>query len=511
MTQPNLQMRAAQVVLEVVDRGRSLDEALAAQPAPASPRERAQLREIAAGGCRHYHYFDALLAGLLRKPFDRAGRVAHFLLINACHQIECMRTPDHAAVSEAVSAVAGGRHAWAAGIINAVLRNFLRRRAQLKRDLESAAGAADSGDGDGAGDGGGDGAGDCGRDDTAAAAWFAVPVWLYRAIRAHWPAYFRAILDAGNRKPPLTLRVNRRRISRDAYLAQLAAAGIDAQPTADSALGVTLTAPLPVARIPGFADGLATVQDESAQLALAALDSALQSPGGGRVLDACAAPGGKTGLLLEAGANVVAVDLPARGAALRDNLTRLGFADGESSRDDGDDDGDGDAETAGAAEATVIAGDLTNPGAWWDRRRFDCILLDVPCSGSGVIRRHPDIKHRRRPSDIDKFAAQQRQLLAAAWRLLAEGGALLYVTCSILPAENDAVVEQFTAQQNDAAVQTLNAPTGIATTFGVQRLPGVHPGDGFYFCRLNKIAPGITTKTATKTAAETTPNSAAAA
>ncbi|MDD9854653.1 MAG: hypothetical protein OXU88_00585, partial [Gammaproteobacteria bacterium] len=128
-----------------------------------------------------------------------------------------------------------------------------------------------------------------------------------------------------------------------------------------------------------------------------------------------------------------------------------------------------------------------------------------------VIRRHPDIKHRRRASDISKFAAQQRQLLAAAWRLLAEGGALLYVTCSILPAENDAVVEQFTAQQNDAAVQTLDAPTGIATTFGVQRLPGVHPGDGFYFCRLNKIAPEIATKTATKTAAETTPNPAAAA
>jgi len=509
-------MRAAQVALEVVDRGRSLDEALAAQPAPASPRERAQLREIAAGGCRHYHYFDALLAGLLRKPFDRAGRVAHFLLINACHQIECMRTPDHAAVSEAVSAVAGGRHAWAAGIINAVLRNFLRRRAQLKRDLESAAGAAESaGDGNGDGDGGGDGGGDAGIDDTAAAAWFAAPVWFYRAIRAHWPAHFRAILDAGNRKPPLTLRVNRRRISRDAYLAQLAAAGIDAQPTADSALGVTLTAPLPVARIPGFADGLASVQDESAQLALAALGSALGSEPGStlnsalssprrRVLDACAAPGGKTGLLLEAGAHVVAVDLPARVAALRDNLSRLGFA---GDRCGGH--GDGDGETA--AEATVIAGDLTNPGAWWDRRRFDCILLDVPCSGSGVIRRHPDIKHRRRASDIDKFAAQQRQLLAAAWRLLAEGGALLYVTCSILPAENDAVVEQFTAQQNDAAVQTLDAPPGLATTFGVQRLPGVHPGDGFYFCRLNKIAPGIATKTATKTAAETMPKIPAAA
>lgn len=474
---PNLQMRAAQIVLEVVDRGRSLDDALAAAAAAEQPR----LREIAYGGCRHYHAFDAILARLLRRPLARAERVVHFLLINACHQIEGMRTPDYAAVSEAVSAVAGTRHAWAAGLINAVLRNFLRRREALKRELADAAGAVDSGNLGGPGDAA-DGPGD-----EAAAAHFAAPVWLYREIRAHWPAHFRAILAAANRKPPLTLRVNRRRLTRDAYLAQLAAAGIAARPTADSALGVTVDAPLPVARIPGFASGLASVQDEAAQLALAALGPGPASLDGTRVLDACAAPGGKTGLLLEAGARVTAVDLPARIDALRENLTRLGFG-GDGAGGDGDN------------TVEVIAGDLTDAGAWRSSAPFERILLDAPCSGSGVIRRHPDIKHRRRPGDLDKFAAQQAALLAAAWPLLAEGGALLYVTCSILPAENDAVIAQFTARHPDAAAQPLAAALGLATEFGVQRLPGVHPGDGFYFCRLHKIAPAASAKTATQAA-----------
>lgn len=431
---PNLQMTAAQVVLEVVDRGRSLERALATAQTPGASR--ARMREICYGGCRHYHYFDGILARLLSKPIDRAARVVHFILVNACHQIQFMRTPEYAAVNESVGAVAGTRFAWAGGLINGVLRNFLRRRAQLTRDL-------------------------------AEAARFAFPAWLHGEIRAHWPRHFQSILHASNRKPPLTLRVNRRKISRGDYLRRLAESGIAAQPTADSALGVTLRQALPVERIPGFADGLASVQDEAAQLAPVALGL----NAGERVLDGCAAPGGKTGLLLEAqpAAAVVAVDLPARIEALHQNLARLGF------------------NTGGGVE--VVAGDLTDAAAWWDGRRFQRLVLDVPCSGTGVIRRHPDIKHRRRPEDIARFAAQQLNLLIKAWPLLDSGGILLYVTCSILPAENDAVVEQFTGRQADAAAQTLNAPPGVATPFGRQRLPGVHPGDGFYFCQLKKTAP----------------------
>jgi len=536
-------MRAAEALLAVVDRGRSLEAALAAQEVAAA--ERARLREIATGGCRHYHRFDAHLARLLRQPLGGRARVVHCLLINACHQIAAMRTPDYAAVNAAVGAVAGTPHAWAGGLINAVLRNFLRQREELERELASAAGVGDDhhrhprsvlsgggGDGDGAGDGDsdgsragvGDGAGSRvgdgdGTGDAAAAAWFAHPLWLYREIRAHWPAHHRAILEAGNRKPPLTLRVNRARVRRDDYLAELAAAGLDAQPTADSDLGVTLASPLPVARIPGFAEGLASVQDESAQLVLAALAPAQQTAGvtvrlaGVRALDACAAPGGKTGLLLEAGATVTALDLPARVELLRENLARLGFGDGDRHRhSDSDGVGDGeidfnerhrhsdsDGETGGDSHGdganiiTVIPGDLTAVAAWWDGASFDCILLDVPCTGSGVIRRHPDIKHRRRPSDVDKFAAQQLGLLRAAWHVLATGGVLLYVTCSILPAENDAVIAKFIDLQSEAAVQPIDASLGAQTRFGVQRLPGVHAGDGFYFCRMQKRARDVDT------------------
>jgi len=228
---------------------------------------------------------------------------------------------------------------------------------------------------------------------------------------------------------------------------------------------------------------------------------------GVRVLDACAAPGGKTGLLLEAGATVTALDLPARVELLHENLARLGFGDGGDGGGDGDRDGDGDGDVDGNCDsdsaatvktatvntATVIAGDLTVADAWWDKSPFECVVLDVPCTGSGVIRRHPDIKHRRRPSDVDKFAAQQLGLLRAAWHVLATGGVLLYVTCSILPAENDAVIAKFIDLQSEAAVQPIDASLGAQTRFGVQRLPGVHAGDGFYFCRLQKCARDVDT------------------
>jgi len=422
-------LAAARAVLEVVDRGRSLEAALAVHDRDG---RRAWLREVAAGGCRHYHRFDAMLARLMKTPLKTRDRVVHFLLINACHQLEHMRMPDHAALSESVEAVKGTSFAWAAGLINAVLRNFLDKRARLHDGLGEAARAA-------------------------------FPEWLHREIRAHWPAQCAEIFAASNCKPPLTLRINRLKTGRDEYLALLARAGIAAAPTADSALGVTLESPLPVTEIPGFASGLASVQDESAQLAAPA--AALRAHM--RVLDGCAAPGGKTGALLEAQPQLrlTAVDLPGRTGAVEQNLTRLGL------------------------RAEVVAADLRDP-AWARGRSFDLALLDAPCSGSGVIRRHPDIKHRRRAGDIARFALQQSQLLSRVWALLADGAALLYVTCSILPAENDAVAAQFIAQQPDArAAPFAAAPCGIATDFGVQRLPGVHAGDGFYYCLLKKTAP----------------------
>ena len=262
---PNLYMDAARAVMEVVDGGRALDNVLAAHAEVAQPHRHALFQEICYGGCRRYHYFDGILALLLKKPLKAHDRVVHFVLINACYQLEHMRAPDHAVLSGNVEALRDGRFNWATKIVNGVLRAFLNQRDELKRKL------------------------------TPEAARLAHPQWLYDEFRAHWPAHFAEILHAGNAKPPLTLRVNRLKISRDEYLDMLAQADVAAQPTAHSALGITLEAPMPLARLPGFAEGLASVQDESAQLTLAAL---APQPGE-RVLDGCAAPGGKTGLLVE--------------------------------------------------------------------------------------------------------------------------------------------------------------------------------------------------------------------
>ena len=453
-----MHMVAARTVMNVVDGGRSLEVALATHAPKVPQQRRAWLQEIAYGACRHYHYFDRILGRLLSKPLKPRDRVLHFILINGCYQLEHMRTPDYAVVNESVAAVVGGRLQWSGKMINGVLRNFLAQRERLERELAPSEKP--------------DQQSDQGPDEKNAAAWFSFPPWLYREICAHWPEHCHQIMQASNRKPPLTVRVNQRKISRDAYLERLAASGLEATATADGELGVTLASALPVEKIPGFAEGLVSVQDESAQL----VTRALPLNPGQRVLDGCAAPGGKTCLLLEVQPKLVlvALDLPPRIERLRQNLARLGLGN--------------------EGEVEVVAADLTQPKTWWDGSLFAHIVLDVPCSGSGIIRRHPDIKHHRRADDVAKFADQQFELLSAAWSLLEQGGTILYVTCSILPAENDAVIKKWLAApgpanghvKGHAKVQSLDAVLGIATDFGRQRLPGVHPGDGFYFCRLQK-------------------------
>lgn len=438
MNLPNLSLAAAQAVLEVVDRTRALNSVLATYTENTPAQQRARFHEICYGACRYYHYFDGILAQMLHKPIAPSSRVVHFILVNACYQLEYMRTPEYAVVDQSVDAVKASHFCWADKLVNGVLRNFIKHHDQLKQAL------------------------------TSPSAQAAFPPWLHHEICTHWPEHYPKVFVASNCKPPLTVRINQLKTSRVAYLEHLAQSDIAATPTQHSELGVTLQKPLPVEKIPGFADGLVTVQDEASQLALAALTSDTPLRKGERVLDGCAAPGGKTCLLLEAQPEIsmVAVDVPARIATLQQNLTRLGLDTPQ--------------------RVKVVAADVTTTKNWWDGQRFARILLDVPCSGSGVIRRHPDIKHRRRPQDIAKFARQQVTLLTKTWPLLADGGVLLYATCSILPAENDAVVAQFIRQQHDAQPQTLDAPVGITTKFGRQRLPGVHPGDGFYYCLLKK-------------------------
>lgn len=393
-------------------------------------RERAFAQELVLGTLRYLPRLDAWLAHLARRPpGDEAVRA---LALLGLYQLGFTRVPSHAAVSTSVELARTVGKSWAAGFVNAVLRRFAAQRDALERI------------------------------ELAASARLAHPAWLLAELERAWPDAWESVALANLERPPMTLRVNTRRMSRRCYLDLLSGKGIQARATRHSDQGVTLEVPRGVDSLPGFGDGLVSVQDEAAQLAASLLDA----PGGTRVLDACAAPGGKTGHLLELGAGaveVVALDHdPRRIRDLRDTLTRLDLA------------------------AHVQLGDAANPHRWWDGRPFDRILLDAPCSGTGVIRRHPDIKVLRRPKDIDAMAHRQSVMLHALWSLLARGGHLLYATCSVLPRENESIVANFLTDHADAAAVRIDAAWGRPVGHGRQVLPGDDAMDGFFYAVLAK-------------------------
>ncbi len=402
--------------------GRSLTAALAAaRSARTDPRVLAAAQDLAYGVLRHYgrlgFYLDRLLARPLADP-----ALAGFLLAGL-YELEAGRTPGYAAVSETVAAAAS-RFPKARGLVNAVLRNFQRRREAL-----AAAAQADP-----------------------QARWNFPPWWIDR-LRAQYPERWQAILESAMQHPPMTLRVNRRRCTPAEYLGALRAAGIEAEATGAAAL--TLARPVPVAELPGFAEGRVSVQDLGAQYAAALL----AAEDGMRVLDACAAPGGKTAHLLEEhDLELLALDTDAaRLARVRENLDRLGLS------------------------ARLQAADAGRPADWWDGRPFDRILLDAPCSASGVARRHPDGKWLKRGTDIEALAREQARLLDALWPCLKRGGTLLYATCSLFREENEAQAGAFLARHADARREPLDLP-GAADG---QLLPNpLH--DGFFYARLVK-------------------------
>jgi 16S rRNA (cytosine967-C5)-methyltransferase len=364
------------------------------------------------------------------------------LLAVAAHQVEYSRNAPEVTVHAAVDAARVLGMKRAAGLVNAVLRRFVRSRAAIFE-----------------------------RIDTGVAARTAHPAWLVERICAAWPQQAIAVLDANNVHPPMTLRVDLSRTSRDDYLACLIERSIDAQLIQWAPSAVVLDRPLAVSHLPGFAEGLVSVQDAGSQLAPALLEVS----SGMRVLDACAAPGGKTGHLLELmgeGADVTALDIDAgRLALITENLKRL------------------------RRTAHLCVGDAREPATFWGGRAFDRILIDAPCSSSGVIRRHPDIKLLRRPGDVPAFAAKQLAILRAAVTMLAPGGRLLYSTCSVLPEENEQVVASFIAAEPEVRPVALAAaaavPGAIALTSGVQLLPGAAAGtDGFYYACLEKTTTG---------------------
>jgi 16S rRNA (cytosine967-C5)-methyltransferase len=426
----NTRALAADILVEVVRQGRSLNSALdQAFENELSSKDRTFIQAVCYGVLRWYWRLNPLLGLLTRKPI-KDDRIRMIALIGF-YQLGHMRVAPHAAVSETVEAVQ--YDAWAKPLINGILRNYQRNREALESRLDALPSSA-----------------------------LAHPQWLCDKIRRDWPEDVENILNANNAHPPLTLRANLSRGSREQFAHQLHAAGMDSQSFPHIPSAITLMEATSTELIPGFKTGDLSVQDAAAQLAA----TLLELVAGQRVLDLCAAPGGKTCHILEACPDLeelVAVDIDeVRLQRVQSNLTRGGLT------------------------ATLVTGDALQPSTWWDGQPFDRILVDAPCSATGVIRRHPDIKVLRKPQDIARLAETQRAILEAAWTLLAPGGILLYATCSILRQENSEVISGFLAEHAAAEESSLPEFFGIAEPHGRQILPGVDGMDGFFYARLKK-------------------------
>lgn len=420
-----IQRLASEAVSEVLA-GRNLDRVLRqtwSQHADAlTPSERGAIQDISFGTLRFLGELRAILARLVTRPTNDADIFA--LLVVALFQLKHSKAATHAVVDHAVQTTEALGKPHLKGFVNGVLRNYLRQSAALatapENDLE---------------------------------ARYSFPAWWIDRVQNQYPHHWQAIFEAQNQHPPMTLRVNRRLIDVHAYMSQLSNLGIAA--IVGEYESIILQNPINVDKLPGFEDGLVSIQDQGAQLAAQLLDLAP----GQRVLDACAAPGGKAGHILEwADVELTAIDKDsARLAQVQDNLKRLNL------------------------QATLKAADAIKLDKWWDNRLFDRILCDVPCTASGVVKRHPDIKWLRREADVASFAQQQAELLAALWRTLTPGGKLLYATCSIFAAENQVQVVDFCKHHVDALALALPG----ADPQGLQLLPDAQ-SDGFFYALLEK-------------------------
>jgi len=431
----NPRLAAARALAAVLSGKASLNSSLPAQLDKVEERDRGLTQDLAFGTARWQPRLDLLAAQLLQKPFKAADADVQALLLVGLYQLFYTRIPAHAAIGETVGCADKLKKPWAKGLLNAVLRRAQREGEALLADME--------------------------RDPVVRTAH---PRWLQKSLKAFWPEQWEAICAANNAHPPMILRINRRHHSRDAYLALLDEAGISASACQYSRDGIVLAEACDVRGLPGFAEGWVSVQDEAAQLSADLLELAP----GQRVLDACCAPGGKTCHLLEAEpglAHMVAIDLEAkRLTRVRENLDRLKL------------------------NAELIACDARETASWWDGKPFQRILLDAPCSATGVIRRHPDIKLTRQADDIPALAALQGELLDALWPTLEVGGMLLYATCSSLPTENTEVIDAFLARTPGARELDLATEAGLRQPHGRQLLAQEGGHDGFYYAKLIKIA-----------------------
>lgn len=430
-----VRVAAAKVIAKVTGDGASLSSCLPEFSQKVPDRDQALLSELCYGTLRQYFAIGKVIDTLLDKPLKPKDRDISALLACALYQLTHTHIPSHAVVNESVAACKQLKRPWAKGLINALLRRFIRDQQVIEQDLAN-------------------------QPEYASAH----PQWLIDALHKAWPEDAQAIMAANNGRAPMTLRVNELRSSRDEYLiSHCSDTSARATATKFSMSGVQLVKAKAVNEIPGFDQGMVSVQDEAAQLAASLLD--LRA--GYRVLDACCAPGGKTCHILEsapdAGA-VIAIDIDARRLdRVRENLDRLQLS------------------------VELLSADVQNPDSWWDGKCFDRILLDAPCSATGVIRRHPDIKLLRKPEDIAKLTALQQAMLARLWPLLKVGGKLLYATCSILPQENDEVIERFLDSVNNAELHPVATDAGRRTKFGRQLFPQQGGHDGFYYALLEKL------------------------
>ena len=398
--------------------------------ANATPQQRGAAADLSYGTLRFYGQLDACLHQLLEKPLTDANVQA--LLLVALYQLVHDQATDFTVVNQAVKAASYAKPHWAKGLVNGVLRNFLRQKIGLLDALSH-----------------------------HPVARYSYPQWWIDKIKQQYPQHWESILLVGNAHPPMTLRVNQRKTTISAYVDLLASQDMDA--TVLGMAAVMLKQPVPVEKIPGFDAGQVSVQDYGAQLAPVLLD--IKS--GMRVLDACCAPGGKTGHLLEvADIHLTALDNDAtRLARVASNLKRLGFT------------------------AELKLGNASNTQGWYDGQLYDRILADVPCSASGIVRRHVDIKWLRRAQDIVSFTQQQSAILMNLWQLLAKGGKLLYVTCSVFDEENQQQIHRFLSSHPDARQLTTELDVRERQHLSMehgQLIPNaLH--DGLFYAVLQKI------------------------
>ncbi|MGR8929574.1 MAG: 16S rRNA (cytosine(967)-C(5))-methyltransferase RsmB [Gammaproteobacteria bacterium] len=430
----NLRGCAAQILAHVISDGQSLTAAL---DKPLSkihnPQDRAFVQAMCYGVVRHYFAVNHILTQLLKKPLKQKDGDIKALMLIGLFQLQYMRVKPHAAVSETVAAT---KHKpWAKSLVNAILRNYLRSPETLQ--LAS---------------------------DADEEAKLNHPEWIIRQVKQNWPEQANSIFGANDKAPPMSIRVNLLKVSREDFLAELNQQGITAQIALHCPSALILDQAINVEQIPGFSEGRASVQDVAAQLAAGLLDA----QAGDDVLDLCAAPGGKTAAILERQPNIrsiLAVDVDeTRLQRVNDTLKRLGL------------------------HANALVADASQMPHWADEQQFDRILLDAPCSGFGVIRRHPDIKLLRRESDIATLTALQAKILENAWSLLKPGGVLLYATCSILKQENEQQIERFINDHRNAVEIPISANWGLPRPFGRQILTGDAGMDGFYYAKLGKVA-----------------------